>query len=50
MNVDGTGWSELTDAYMELYERVAEIQTAAAERMSGGRRGAGSRPQLPESF
>jgi DNA-binding transcriptional ArsR family regulator len=33
MNVDEQGWSELAAAYTELYERVAEIQTEAAERM-----------------
>lgn len=32
MNVDEEGWTELTAAYMELYERIAEIQTTAAKR------------------
>ena len=31
--VDEEGWKEMTEAYMELYERVFEIQAAAAERM-----------------
>jgi DNA-binding transcriptional ArsR family regulator len=33
MNVDEKGWDEMTAAYMELYERVLDIQTKAAERM-----------------
>jgi DNA-binding transcriptional ArsR family regulator len=33
MNMDEEGWDEMTAAYMELYERVTEIQTTAAERM-----------------
>jgi DNA-binding transcriptional ArsR family regulator len=35
LRVDEQGWSELTDAYMELYERVYEIHAAAAERLGG---------------
>ena len=34
INVDGEGWEELTGAYMDLYERVAEIEATAAERMA----------------
>jgi DNA-binding transcriptional ArsR family regulator len=33
LRVDEQGWSELTEAYMALYERVYEIQTASAERL-----------------
>jgi DNA-binding transcriptional ArsR family regulator len=33
LRVDEEGWSELAEAYMELYERVYEIQAAAAERL-----------------
>jgi DNA-binding transcriptional ArsR family regulator len=33
LRVDETGWSELTEAYMELYERVYEIQADAAGRL-----------------
>ena len=33
LRVDEQGWSELTDAYMELYERVYEIQAEAAKRL-----------------
>lgn len=33
LRVDEQGWSELADAYMELYERVYEIQADAAERL-----------------
>jgi DNA-binding transcriptional ArsR family regulator len=33
MNVDEEGWKEMTDAYMELYERVFDIRTAAARRI-----------------
>ena len=33
LRVDEQGWSELAEAYMELYERVYEIQTASAERL-----------------
>lgn len=33
VRVDEQGWSELAEAYMELYERVYEIQTASAERL-----------------
>jgi DNA-binding transcriptional ArsR family regulator len=31
--VDEQGWKEATAAYMELYERIFEIQEAAAERL-----------------
>ena len=33
LRVDEQGWSEMTDAYMELYERVYEIQADSAERL-----------------
>jgi DNA-binding transcriptional ArsR family regulator len=33
LRVDEQGWGEMADAYMELYERVYEIQTDAAERL-----------------
>jgi len=33
LRVDEQGWTELAAAYMELYERVYEIQTDAAERL-----------------
>jgi DNA-binding transcriptional ArsR family regulator len=33
LRVDEQGWGEMTEAYMELYERVYEIQTAAAVRL-----------------
>jgi hypothetical protein len=33
LRVDEQGWAELADAYMELYERVYEIQADAAERL-----------------
>jgi DNA-binding transcriptional ArsR family regulator len=33
VRVDEQGWSDLAEAYMELYERVYEIQTASAERL-----------------
>jgi DNA-binding transcriptional ArsR family regulator len=33
LRVDELGWSELAEAYMELYERVYEIQADAAERL-----------------
>jgi hypothetical protein len=33
LRVDEQGWSELAEAYMELYERVYEIQTDAAGRL-----------------
>ncbi|MDX6654671.1 MAG: hypothetical protein QOH18_1381 [Solirubrobacterales bacterium] len=33
LRVDEQGWSELAEAYMELYERVYEIQADAAERL-----------------
>jgi DNA-binding transcriptional ArsR family regulator len=35
IHVDEQGWSELSDAYMELYERVYSIQAGAAERLGG---------------
>lgn len=40
LRVDEQGWSEVTEAYMELYEKVYEIHAAAAERL-------GSRPDDP---
>jgi hypothetical protein len=33
LRVDEQGWSELAAAYMELYERVYEVQADAAERL-----------------
>jgi DNA-binding transcriptional ArsR family regulator len=33
LRVDEEGWTELSEAYTELYERVYEIQAAAAERL-----------------
>ncbi|MBS1883267.1 MAG: helix-turn-helix domain-containing protein [Actinobacteria bacterium] len=33
LRVDEKGWKEMTEAYMELYERVYEIQAASAERL-----------------
>jgi DNA-binding transcriptional ArsR family regulator len=33
LRVDEQGWGEMAEAYMQLYERVYEIQTAAAERL-----------------
>jgi hypothetical protein len=33
LRVDEQGWSEIADAYMELYERVYEIQAASSERL-----------------
>lgn len=33
LRVDEQGWSELVEAYMELYERVYEIQTSSAKRL-----------------
>lgn len=33
LKVDEQGWSEMGEAYMELYERVYEIQAASAERL-----------------
>jgi DNA-binding transcriptional ArsR family regulator len=33
LRVDEHGWSEMSEAYMELYERVYEIQAAAAKRL-----------------
>jgi DNA-binding transcriptional ArsR family regulator len=33
LRVDEQGWDEMTAAYMELYERVYEIQADAAERL-----------------
>jgi DNA-binding transcriptional ArsR family regulator len=35
-NIDEEGWGEATAAYMELYERIFEIQEAAAARMTDG--------------
>jgi DNA-binding transcriptional ArsR family regulator len=35
-NIDEEGWGEATAAYMELYERIFEIQAAAAARMTEG--------------
>jgi DNA-binding transcriptional ArsR family regulator len=35
LQVDEQGWSELSAAYMELYERVYEIQTDSAGRLGG---------------
>jgi hypothetical protein len=35
LRVDEQGWLEMVDAYMELYERVYEIQTGSAERLGG---------------
>jgi DNA-binding transcriptional ArsR family regulator len=35
IRVDEQGWSELSEAYMELYERVYAIQAEAAERLGG---------------
>jgi DNA-binding transcriptional ArsR family regulator len=36
LNVDDEGWDEMASAYMELFEKVYEIQEAAAERMEKG--------------
>jgi DNA-binding transcriptional ArsR family regulator len=33
LRVDDQGWSEVAEAYMELYERVYEIQAGSAERL-----------------
>jgi DNA-binding transcriptional ArsR family regulator len=33
LRVDEEGWSDLAEAYMELYERVYEIQAESAERL-----------------
>ena len=33
LRVDEQGWAEMADAYMELYERVYEIQADAAKRL-----------------
>jgi DNA-binding transcriptional ArsR family regulator len=33
LRVDEQGWKEVTEAYMELYERVYEIQAVSAERL-----------------
>lgn len=33
LKVDEQGWTEMSEAYMELYERVYEIQAASAERL-----------------
>lgn len=35
-NIDEEGWSEATAAYMELYDRIFEIQEAATARMREG--------------
>jgi DNA-binding transcriptional ArsR family regulator len=35
-NTDEEGWGEATAAYMELYERIFEIQESAAARMTDG--------------
>jgi DNA-binding transcriptional ArsR family regulator len=35
-NTDEEGWREATAAYMELYERIFEIQEAAEKRMRDG--------------
>jgi DNA-binding transcriptional ArsR family regulator len=35
-NIDEEGWGEATAAYMELYERIFEIQEAATARMRDG--------------
>jgi DNA-binding transcriptional ArsR family regulator len=35
-NTDEEGWGEATAAYMQLYERIFEIQEAAAARMRDG--------------
>jgi hypothetical protein len=35
-NIDEEGWGEATAAYMELYERIFEIQEAAAARTADG--------------
>jgi DNA-binding transcriptional ArsR family regulator len=40
LRVDEQGWKEVAEAYMDLYERVYEIQTASAERL-------GERPDDP---
>jgi hypothetical protein len=37
-NVDEAGWHEMTAAYMELYERVGEIQATSATPDGRGRR------------
>jgi predicted ArsR family transcriptional regulator len=36
LNVDEEGWQEATAAHRELYERIFQIQEAAAERMRVG--------------
>jgi DNA-binding transcriptional ArsR family regulator len=46
LNIDEEGWSEATAAYMELYERIFEIQEAAAARMSES----GEKPARVVSF
>jgi DNA-binding transcriptional ArsR family regulator len=33
LRVDEQGWSEMAEAYMELYERAYEIQAGSAERL-----------------
>lgn len=40
LRVDERGWAEMGEAYMDLYERVYEIQAASAERL-------GERPDDP---
>ncbi len=32
-SIDETGWEEMTEAYMALYERLDEIRASASERM-----------------
>jgi DNA-binding transcriptional ArsR family regulator len=32
-NLDETGWKEASDAYLELYERIFQIQVQAADRL-----------------
>ena len=34
LDVDEEGWHELVQAYMDLYERVFQIQATAAGRMA----------------
>lgn len=41
LRVDELGWSEMAAAYMELYERVYEIQMASAERLGRDPEGSG---------
>ncbi len=40
LRVDEQGWAEMTEAYLELYERVYEIQARSAKRL-------GTRPEDP---